>query len=67
MAAEKIEALRNVDFVAISIDSLDEAKNDSIKDVPGAWKKAMEAVESFTTRESTLALPQRFHKKISMK
>ena len=45
MAAEKIDSLRNVDFVAISIDSLDEAKNDSIKDVPGAWKKAMEAVE----------------------
>ena len=36
MAAKKIEALRNVDFVAISIDSLDESKNDYIKDVPGA-------------------------------
>ena len=46
MAAEKIDSLRNVDFVAISIDSLDEAKNDSIKAMPGAWKKAMEAVES---------------------
>jgi MoaA/NifB/PqqE/SkfB family radical SAM enzyme len=32
--------------VAISIDSLDEAKNDYIKAVPGAWKKAMEAVET---------------------
>jgi MoaA/NifB/PqqE/SkfB family radical SAM enzyme len=41
-----MEALRNVDFVAISIDSLDEAKNDYIKAVPGAWKKAMEAVET---------------------
>ena len=28
MAAKKIDLLRNVDFVAISIDSLDEAKND---------------------------------------
>ena len=46
MAKEKIEALRNVDFVAISIDSLDAAKNDYIKAVPGAWKKAMEAVET---------------------
>ena len=46
MAIKKIEALRNVDFVAISIDSLDEAKNDYIKAVPGAWKKAMEAVET---------------------
>jgi MoaA/NifB/PqqE/SkfB family radical SAM enzyme len=45
MAAKKIDALRNVDFAAISIDSLDEAKNDYIKAVPGAWKKAMEAVE----------------------
>ncbi len=46
MAAKKIDALRKVDFVAISIDSLDEAKNDYIKAVPGAWKKAMEAVET---------------------
>jgi MoaA/NifB/PqqE/SkfB family radical SAM enzyme len=46
MAVEKIEALRNVDFVAISIDSLDAAKNDYIKGVPGAWKKAMETVET---------------------
>jgi len=45
MAAQKIDALRNVDFVAISIDSLEEAKNDSIKDVRGAWKRSMEAVE----------------------
>jgi MoaA/NifB/PqqE/SkfB family radical SAM enzyme len=46
MATKKIDALRNVDFAAISIDSLDEAKNDYIKAVPGAWKKAMEAVET---------------------
>jgi MoaA/NifB/PqqE/SkfB family radical SAM enzyme len=46
MAKKKLEALRNVDFVAISIDSLDEAKNDYIKSVPGAWKNAMEAVET---------------------
>jgi MoaA/NifB/PqqE/SkfB family radical SAM enzyme len=46
MAAEKIEALRNVDFVAISIDSLDAAKNDYIKGVEGAWRKAVEAVET---------------------
>ena len=46
MAKQKLEALRNVDFVAISIDSLDEAKNDYIKAVPGAWRKAMEAVET---------------------
>jgi len=46
MAAEKIEALRNVDFVAISIDSLDPAKNDHIKGVQGAWKKAVRTVET---------------------
>jgi MoaA/NifB/PqqE/SkfB family radical SAM enzyme len=46
MAKKNLEALRNVDFVAISIDSLDPEKNDYIKDVPGAWKKAMEAVET---------------------
>jgi MoaA/NifB/PqqE/SkfB family radical SAM enzyme len=46
MAKKNLEALRNVDFVAISIDSLDPAKNDYIKSVPGAWKKAMEAVET---------------------
>jgi len=45
MAAEKIDALRNADFVAISIDSLDPRKNDHIKGVKGAWKKAMQAVE----------------------
>jgi MoaA/NifB/PqqE/SkfB family radical SAM enzyme len=45
MAAKKIDALRKTDFVAISIDSLDEAKNDSIKAVPGAWKKAIESIE----------------------
>jgi len=46
MAAGKIEALRDVDFAAISIDSLDAAKNDYIKGVKGAWRKAMEAVET---------------------
>ncbi|MEM3640910.1 MAG: radical SAM protein [Candidatus Bathyarchaeia archaeon] len=45
MAAEKVEALRNADFVAISIDSLDPRKNDYIKGVDGAWEKAMQAVE----------------------
>jgi MoaA/NifB/PqqE/SkfB family radical SAM enzyme len=46
MAKQNLEALRNVDFVAISIDSLKPEKNDYIKAVPGAWKKAMEAVET---------------------
>ena len=46
MAAKKVDALRKVDFVAISIDSLDEAKNDAIKAVPGAWKNAIHSVET---------------------
>jgi len=45
LAAEKIDALRNVDFVAISLDTLDKKKLDYIKGVPGAWEKAMEAIQ----------------------
>lgn len=45
MATEKIDALRKADFVAISIDSLDPEKNDSIKGVKGAWEKAVKTVE----------------------
>jgi len=56
MATKKMEALRNVDFVAISIDSLDEAKNDYIKAVPGAWKKAMEAVETLHNEGISVAV-----------
>ena len=46
MAARKIDALRNVDFVAISLDSLDPAKHDYIKGVKGAWHNAMETIET---------------------
>lgn len=46
MVLEKIDALRNADFVAISLDTLDEKKNDYIKGVPGAWKRAMTAIET---------------------
>nr|NIQ07580.1 radical SAM protein [Candidatus Korarchaeota archaeon] len=46
LALEKIDALRSADFVAISLDTLDKNKNDYIKGVAGAWKKAMEAVET---------------------
>ena len=45
MAAKKVDALRKVDFAALSIDSLDESKNDYIKSVPGAWKNAMHSLE----------------------
>ncbi|MCK5628916.1 radical SAM protein, partial [Candidatus Bathyarchaeota archaeon] len=46
MALEKIEALRNVDFVAISIDSLDKEKNDYIRGVEGAWDRSIETLET---------------------
>ncbi|MCW4020196.1 MAG: radical SAM protein [Candidatus Bathyarchaeota archaeon] len=45
-AAKKVDALRNVDFVAISLDTLDEAKNDYLKGVPGAWRRAMDSIET---------------------
>jgi len=46
VAAEKIDALRNVDFVAISLDTLDKKKLDYIKGVPRAWEKAMKAIQT---------------------
>jgi MoaA/NifB/PqqE/SkfB family radical SAM enzyme len=46
MAIEKIDVLRNADFVAISLDTLDEEKFDYIRGVRGAWKTAMEAIET---------------------
>jgi len=46
MAAQKIDALRNVDFVALSIDSLDPDKMDYIKGVDGSFEKAMNSIET---------------------
>jgi MoaA/NifB/PqqE/SkfB family radical SAM enzyme len=45
MAAEKMDELRSVDFVAISLDSLDSKKNDYAKGVKGSWEKAMQTIE----------------------
>ncbi len=45
IAAEKIDALRHANFVAISVDSLNPEKNDYIRGVKGAWKRAMETIE----------------------
>jgi MoaA/NifB/PqqE/SkfB family radical SAM enzyme len=45
MALKKIDAVRKADFVAISLDTLDEKKNDYMRGVKGAWKKSMEAIE----------------------
>ncbi len=46
LAEKKIDLLRKADFVAISIDSLDEAKHDYLKNVAGAWKEGTQAVEA---------------------
>ncbi len=46
LAANKIDEIRNADFVAISLDTLDEKKNDYLKGVNGAWRKAMNAIDA---------------------
>ncbi len=46
MAAKKVDALRTVDFAAISFDSLVPSKMDYIKGVKGSYEKAVEAVET---------------------
>jgi len=46
MAVKKIDALKKTDFVAISLDTLDEKKFDYIRGVPGAWKTAVNAIET---------------------
>lgn len=45
MALKRLDAVKNADFVAISLDTLDEKKFDYIKGVPGAWKKAMKSID----------------------
>lgn len=45
MATKKINVLRSADFVAISLDSLDEEKNDYMRGVKGAHRNAMDAIE----------------------
>jgi len=46
MAVKKIEALRHVDFVAISLDTMDAEKCDYAKGVEGSWDKAIQAIET---------------------
>jgi MoaA/NifB/PqqE/SkfB family radical SAM enzyme len=46
LAVKKLNLLKNVDLIAISIDSLNAEKHDAIKNVPGAWQNAMQAVET---------------------
>jgi len=55
LALKKTEELRRADFVAISLDSLDERTNDSIRG-EGAWKGAMSAIDGLR-REGFAVFP----------
>jgi MoaA/NifB/PqqE/SkfB family radical SAM enzyme len=56
MASKKIDVLRNADFVAISLDTLDEEKNDYMRGVRGAYKKAMNAIEKLHAERITVGV-----------
>lgn len=56
MATKKIEALRNADFVAISLDSLDQKLNDYLRGVNGAWKKAMNSIKTLKKEGITVGV-----------
>lgn len=45
IALKKVDALRNADFVSISLDTLDEKKFDYIRGTKGAWSNAMNTIE----------------------
>lgn len=48
IAPKKIDALRKADFASISLDTLDEKKFDYIRGVKGAWKNAMNAIDTLS-------------------
>lgn len=56
LAVENIDALRDVDFVAISLDTLDEKRNDYIKGVPGAGRKALDAIQKLSDERISVAV-----------
>ena len=55
-AAKKIDALRKADFVAISLDTLDEKKYDYLKGVHGAWRNALNAVQTLHNQGITVGV-----------
>ncbi len=55
-AVKKIDALRKIDFVAISLDTLDEKKYDYLKGVHGAWKNALNAVQTLHEQGITVGV-----------
>lgn len=46
IAPKKLDALRHADFVAISLDTLDEKKFDYMRGVKGAWTNSMNAIQT---------------------
>ena len=56
MAAQKVDALRTVDFAAISFDSLDPAKMDYIKGVEGSYKEALHSIETLKKEKINVAV-----------
>ena len=56
MAAQKVDALRTVDFAAISFDSLDPAKMDYIKGVEGSFEKALHSIETLKKEKINVAV-----------
>lgn len=56
LATRKIEALRNADFVAISLDTLNEKKYDYLKGVDGALKNALKAVKTLHNQGITVGV-----------
>lgn len=56
LAGEKVEALRKADFVAISLDTLDVARNDDAKGVKGAFDSAMETIETLHAEGVSVAV-----------
>jgi len=55
-AYKKVDILRNADFVAISLDSLDPKVHDYIKGVKGAWRQAMKSIETLHTNGVNVAV-----------
>jgi len=55
-AVRKIDALQKADFVAISLDTLDEKKYDYLKGVHGAWKNAVNAVQTLHNQGITVGV-----------
>lgn len=55
-AIKRVEDLRKVDFVAISLDTMDEKKYDYLKGIPGAWKSAMNSIETLHDQGITVGV-----------